>query len=211
MGKGNNVRDFVAIVPLQRHYIELYAQPCRLRRRDAAKNGFKIAAARDAAIDIRSQAVARDVDPPDAGGDQIRHRAFQQRAVGGQGQFLQTGDAAGVSQADQEIADALAHEGLAAGNAQPLNAAGDEEQRQALHFLEAQEVAARQEGRVLAHAIGAAQVATVGHRQADIGQSPAEAIDQRWEPRRGHKSVHEAKLMPSPGRHKVRPESTINS
>ena len=47
-----------------------------------------------------------------------------------------------------------------------------------VELLERQQVLLRQEGHVLRHAIDAAEVAAVGHRDAQIGDVPAERVDQ---------------------------------
>ena len=79
----------------------------------------------------------------------------------------------------QEPHDVLAHERLAAGDAQFLDAAGDESRAQAVELLERQEVALGQERHVLRHAVDAAEVAAVRHRHAQIGDVAAEGIDER--------------------------------
>src|SRR5690606_17273064 len=48
-----------------------------------------------------------------------------------------------------------------------------------VQFLEREEILARQEGHVLGHAIGAAEVAAIGHRDAQIGDRPPEGVNHR--------------------------------
>ncbi len=48
-----------------------------------------------------------------------------------------------------------------------------------VQLVEASALLARQELHPLGHAIGAAQVAAVRHRQAQIGDPPVEGVDQR--------------------------------
>ena len=55
----------------------------------------------------------------------------------------------------------------------------DEGRAEPVEFLERQHVLLRQERHVLRHAIDAAEVAAVGHRDAQIGDRPAERVDQR--------------------------------
>ena len=61
---------------------------------------------------------------------------------------------------------------------QLAHAARDEGARQPVDLLEAQQILARQEGHGLGHAIDAAEVAAVGDRDAQIGDMPAEGVDQ---------------------------------
>ena len=79
--------------------------------------------------------------------------------------------------------DAAAYQRLAAGEAKLAHAARDESRAQPVEFLERQQVGLRQERHVLRHAIDAAEIAAVGHRDAQIGDRAAERIDQR-RPRR---------------------------
>ena len=55
----------------------------------------------------------------------------------------------------------------------------DEGRAEPVEFLERQQVLLGQEGHVLGHAIDAAEVAAVGDRHAQIGDRPAERVDQR--------------------------------
>ena len=75
--------------------------------------------------------------------------------------------------------DVLADQRLAAGEPELAHAAGDEGRAEPVELLERQHVLLRQEGHVLRHAIDAAEVAAVGHRHAQIGDRPAERVDQR--------------------------------
>ena len=82
------------------------------------------------------------------------------------------------SSRDEQV-DALAHQRLAAGQADPLHAARDEDVGELDNLLEAEHVLARKEGHPLRHAVAAAKVAPVGDRHAHIGDMPAEAVDHR--------------------------------
>ena len=58
-----------------------------------------------------------------------------------------------------------------------LDALADEGAAQPVELLERQDLGLGQEGHVLRHAIDAAEVAAVRHRDAQIGDMPAEGID----------------------------------
>ena len=69
--------------------------------------------------------------------------------------------------------DPAPHQRLAAGEPQLAHAARDEGAAQPVELLERQQVGLRQERHVLRHAVDAAEVAAVGHRDAQIGDARA--------------------------------------
>jgi len=75
--------------------------------------------------------------------------------------------------------DAAAHERLAAGQAQLAHAARDERRAQPVQFLEREQIGLGQKVHVFRHAVDAAEVAAVGHRNAQIGDGTPEGVDQR--------------------------------
>ena len=75
--------------------------------------------------------------------------------------------------------DPAPHQRLAAGQPQLAHALGDEGAAQPVELLERQQVGLRQERHVLRHAVDAAEIAAVGHRDAQIGDRAPERIDQR--------------------------------
>src|SRR5262249_24595589 len=81
----------------------------------------------------------------------------------------------------QEI---LTHQRLAASESHFANALLDTCARQPIDLLKREQVLARQKRSELRHAIGTAEIATVGDRDAQIGDAPAKRIDQRlrWRP-----------------------------
>ena len=83
-----------------------------------------------------------------------------------------------AAQRADQLDHVAAAQRLASGQADLGDAAGDEGQRQAVQFLKAQHLGARQEGLPLGHAIGAAQIAAIGHRQAQVGDPALEAINK---------------------------------
>ena len=67
---------------------------------------------------------------------------------------------------------------LHAGDPQLSDTEADESGGERVEFFERQQFALRQEGHVLRHAIGAAEVAAIGHRDPQVGDSALEGIDQ---------------------------------
>jgi hypothetical protein len=108
--------------------------------------------------------------------------ARQQAAVGGEGQVerLSLG-AAQPSQLFDEARQVATQQGLAAGQAQLAHAQAHEHPGQAGDFLEAEQRCMRQEletrtEMLLGHAVGAAEVAAVGDRDAQIAQGSLQGV-----------------------------------
>ncbi|MNV39191.1 hypothetical protein D3C71_1307610 [compost metagenome] len=74
--------------------------------------------------------------------------------------------------------DVLADKRFTAGQAQLSDTSFDKGRAQTVQFVECQEVLLWQELHVLCHAIGAAEIATVGHRYPQIGHRAAEWVDE---------------------------------
>jgi hypothetical protein len=98
-------------------------------------------------------------------------------AVGGERELLQGAAFEVPAQAAEQRHHVLAHQGLTAGHPQFLDAAPDEGRAQSLQLLQRQHLGLGQEGHVLGHAVDAAEVAAIRHRDAQIGDMPAEGVD----------------------------------
>ena len=97
-------------------------------------------------------------------------RVFRElRAVGGERELLERAALQMARQRGDQRHDAAPHQRLAAGQPQLAHAARDEGAAQAVEFLEREQVGLRQERHVLRHAVDAAEIAAVGHRDAQIG------------------------------------------
>ena len=116
----------------------------------------------------RIQRVERDVDPADAAIGEFACEVRQQRAVGGERQFIQRAAVEMPRQRAHQRHHVAADERLAAGQPQLPHALGDEGRAQPVEFFQRQQVGFRQERHVFRHAIEAAQIAAVGHRHAQI-------------------------------------------
>jgi len=101
------------------------------------------------------------------------------RAVGGERQFLQRAGLQVPRHRLEERHDPLANQRFAAGDAQLLDAEADEGGAQAVELLQRQKFLLRQEGHVLGHAVGAAKIAAVGHRDPEVADRTLERIDER--------------------------------
>ena len=99
------------------------------------------------------------------------------RAVGGQRQLVERAALQMARKLAHQMHDVLAHQRLAAGQPQLADALLDEDGAEPVELFERQQVLLRQEGHVLGHAIGAAEVAAVGDRYAQIGDRATERVD----------------------------------
>ena len=167
----------VGAVALQQHGVELdRIEPGRERRLDAAPDLLQVAAAGDLAEARGVEAVDADVDAVDPRRLQRRGEAGELGAVGRQGEVLEAGE--GLEPA-HDLQQVLADQRLAAGqpdapDAEPHQGADDR-----LDLIRREEVAvAEGEIGVLRQAVGAAQVAAVGDRDAQVGEAPAVGVDQ---------------------------------
>jgi hypothetical protein len=138
--------------------------------------------------------VEADRDAAEPGRLQGRRLAREDRAVGRQREVetLAVGARELGQHRDQPL-EVAAQERLAAGEADLLDAVGDEQARDANDLLEGEQRRVRQEAVVaiedfLRHAVAAAEVAAVGDRDAQVAQRPMQAVEElaagRDEPRR---------------------------
>ena len=102
----------------------------------------------------------------------------QQVTVGRHGQVFEPRD---CRETGDQLLHLVADQRLAARNADLLRAQADEDARDPLHLLEGQQLGLGQELVPLAeylrrHAVGAAEVAPVGDRYADVAEGPAERV-----------------------------------
>ena len=173
-------RKFVLVDALERDRVDLDLQAGGLRGVDAGEHLVQRPPARDGAEFLGIERVERDVDAPDAG------RALSSSAYLAsceplvvERQFVERAGAQMARQRGDERHDAAAHQRLAAGEAQFAHAARDEGRAQPVELLQREHIGLRQKGHVFRHAIDAAEIAAVGHRDAQIGDGAAERIDQR--------------------------------
>jgi hypothetical protein len=151
--------------------------PAGLRRIEAAHHLGEVAPAGELAELVRIERVHRHVDPLHADVGQLAGVLGELAAVGGQRQLLEGARSRDGGRAAEQAHDVLAHQRLAAGQAQLPDAAAHEGAAQPLQLLERQHLGLGQEGHVLGHAIDAAEIAAVRHRDAQIGDMPAKRID----------------------------------
>ena len=138
----------------------------------------EIAPAGDARGTCPRPGIEGDIDPPHAAGGEVPRIAGKLRAVGGDGELVEGAGIEMAREGAEQGHDVPPHQGLAAGDAQLAHALRDEGRADPVELLEGQKIALGQEGHVLGHAIDAAEIAAVRHRDAQIGDRPAKRVQQ---------------------------------
>ena len=118
--------------------------------------------------------VEADVDPVQTRAGEALGDALEAHPVGRHRDpraRLERGDAG------HEVDEGSSQQGLAAGQAHLRDAVTDEEPDEPEHLLVGEHLRLRHPGQALGgHAVGAAQVAAVGHRDAQVSGHPAELV-----------------------------------
>ena len=153
----------VVVEAFQGNRVDLQLQSGSLCGLDAGHDLIEVAPTGDRLELVGLQRIERHVQPLDAGRLQIAGKARQLRAIGRQRQFLEGAAVEMTRERTDEVHDVLAHQGLAAGQSQALDALCDEGRGQPVEFLQREKVALGQKLHVLGHAIDAAKVAAIRH------------------------------------------------
>ena len=178
MRPGDEIGNLSVVHAAHRHGVELDLQPRILRRGNPFEHLRQGIAARQCAEGLRIARIERDVNPPHARPRQRIRLARQLRAVGGQRHLVQLRPNMAADRA-HEIDDVAAHQRFAPGQPDRAHTARHEAARQHVQFFEREHLGLGKELHPLGHAIGTAQIAAIGDRQAQIGDSPLIRIDQR--------------------------------
>ena len=165
-----------------RDCVQFHLQSRGQSRVDPRQDLLDAAKAGDGAVAGRIERVERDIDAGDATGNEVASVARELSAVGGEGQLVERAGAEMARQTREQAHYIAAHQGLAPGDPDFGHASADELLRHQCELLEAQELGAWRKVHALRHAVGAAQIATVGDRQAQICDLPTEPVDHRAGP-----------------------------
>ena len=173
---GEHPVERLLVHALHRHRVDLDGEAGCLGGEDAVQRRLDLAPAGDLGEPHRVERIQRHVHPPHPSIVQRLRVLCQLRAVGGHRQLVQP-----VPDPPAQVLEQLhhvpPHQRLAAGDADLRGAQADEGGAETVEFLECQQVALRQEAHVFRHAIDATKVASVGHRDAQIGDGAAERVD----------------------------------
>src|SRR6478672_9128709 len=170
--------DLVLVDPLERHHVDLDLEAGLARRRDPAEHLVEIAPAGDRPEPLRVYGVERHIDPPDPMPEQLPGIAVELAAIGGERQLLERARTQMPRQRLDQSHDIPPYQRLAAGEPELPHPAADEGGGDPVDLLEGQDLLFRQKGHVFRHAVNAAEIATVGHRDPQIGDLAAKRIDQ---------------------------------
>ena len=169
-----------SLTPLSATALILTARPAACAASMPAMHLVEFAPARDRAELVRIERVERHVDALHAaGGELARHISASCEPLVVSVSSSSAPVAEMARERPHQRHDAAPHQRLAAGQPQLADAARDEGAAQPVEFLQRQQVGLRQERHVFRHAIDAAEIAAVGHRDAQIGDRPLERVDQR--------------------------------
>ena len=170
--------QLLLIEAFQRDRVDLDADAGRLRGLDPLHHLREFAPAGDVLKLLRIERVERDVDPPDTAIRQFLREPLELRAIGGQRQFLQRAAVQMPRHGAEEGQDIAADQRFAPGDAQLFHPQPDEGRGQAVQFLKRQKILLGQELHMFRHAIGAAEVAAIGHRNPQVGDRTGKGVDQ---------------------------------
>jgi hypothetical protein len=170
------------------------------------------AAPRDLGEFLLVQRIERDIEPLDPSLGQSTRMAPELAAIGGDSQLFES-VAEVAADGLHQFHDVAPDQGLAAGQPHLLHPAPDEGRDDGVDLLKAQHVLFGQERHVLGHAVGAAEIAAIGHRQAEIRDRPTVAVDERAgrsqvrlrEEGGRHWDTHSRQLRKQKGRSLLRP------
>ena len=190
--EGGEVDDLVVVDATHHDAVDLHRVEAGVERGvDAGDHPVEVVAAGELAEHLGAQGVEGHVDPAQAGvGEVVRHLR-ELHAVGGHGDV----DPEGGEHRDQPR-QVRADSGLPARDADRLEAeALDPHPHDPGLLLVGEQLVAVQPGHaLLGHAVGAAEVAAVGDRHAQVGDPAPERIDQWPSFRPGCERLHPPRL-----------------
>ena len=170
--------EFVFVHPFERDDVDFHGEARALRSVNPREHAAEIAAPGDRLELGRIERIERNVDPADAATREFAGEPRQLRAVRGQRDFLKRSRVEMSRQRAEKLHDVPADEGLAAGNPDLARPHRNESRAEPIQFFKRQELAPRQERHLFRHAVGAAKIATVRHRHANVSDGPSKRVDE---------------------------------
>ena len=172
----DQVHQFIVVDAADDDSVDLEAGEDRRRGGDPLEHAIELVESRQAAEPFGMQRVEADGQAVQTGVAQRPRLRREQDAVGRHRQVANGG--ARGEPADQ-IGQVAAQQRLASGQPHLVDAERGEDVDQRLDFLEVQDVFARQPDVVrLRHAVAAAQVAAIRHRQAQVPQRAMVGVEE---------------------------------
>lgn len=168
--------DLVLVHLFERHHVDFHRQSCRLCGIDSGQHLFQIATARDGAEFGGVTCVERNIDASHPSRMQFARETRELAAICRECQFTEPVSKP-RAQPPEELHHIAAHERFSARYANALHAFAHKSHAQPFQFFQRQKLRPRQEWHVLRHAIDATEIATVCHRNPEIGNPAAKRID----------------------------------
>ena len=181
--------DLVVVDPPLDHRVDLdRAEACLFRGLDPVEHALEFVAARHLEEAPAIECVEADVDPREARAAQRLGDRAQRCPVRRHRQVDRTGGSLETCQLLDQYREMCSHGRFTTGEADAgYPVALDEDPGESLDLLERHHLRARQPLHpLLGHAIGAAEVASVGHRDPQIADHPPERVDQIGPPLARH-------------------------
>ncbi len=163
---GDQAIELVVIDALEGDRVDLDGEAGALGRRQTVLHHVEPAPSRDRGELRRIERVDRNVDTPHAAILEFVGKAGELAAIGRQGQLVERAALPMAAECPEQAHDVAPHQGLAAGQAQLAHTEAHEGGAQPVELLEAEDFRLRQKSHVFGHAIDAAEVAAVRHRDA---------------------------------------------
>ena len=177
MRPSGKIRNFFTVGVGQSHGVELDLDACIKGGIDAVEDAAQHVPVGQRSERCRIARVERDVEPLHPGLRDALRMAGEVGGVGGHRQLVEA-----VAQPLAQFVDQRqrhgAHQRLAAGQPDLVDAAGDESVRQTYQLIEIEQLPPGQELHRLTHAIIAAQIAPIRHRKAQVPDRASEFVDQ---------------------------------
>ena len=166
-----------SVEPLDRHGVDLHGiEPGLLRGQDPLDHLLEAGPPGQLLEAVRVHRIQADVDPPQPRVPERLRQRGQQDAVGRQADVLDARDRGDLRDQPRQVA---ADQRLAPGQPDLVDPQRHHDPHEPLDLLEAQELAPRQELRILRHAVDAADVAPIRHADPQVVVHPAKRVDER--------------------------------
>jgi hypothetical protein len=157
--------------------VDLDAQARLLRRLDALQDPIEPATSRYPRELVGIEGVDGDIHPPHARCGQLFGISAELTAVAGECQLVERAGSEVAAETAEQHHDVPANQRLASRDPQLADTAADEGGAQPIDLLERKNLRLGQEGHLFRHAVDAAEVAAIGHRDPEVADPSPERID----------------------------------
>ena len=163
--------------PSKGHRVDAHPKPSFEGSIDPAQHIVKLPAPGDLPVLVGIERIKGDVDAAYTVPRKGRCEAGQLRAVGGHDHLVDLATIEVDREALKQFGKILADQRLPACQADLAYTSGDEGAGNVVEIADAEPIPMPREAHVLGHAVGAPQIAAVGHREPEVGDGAAERVD----------------------------------